>query len=181
MLALLRVLRTLFGDRPAILIPLAVYLFCPLALAAVDWWSVAVQTLPLELSIFMAVDAHVRYLRGGRMRTAVAAAGWLLLGMATAQKGAVTPLLLFALTSAFFVRGALALRGGRGGPAVLAGVGAVRRPAGGVLRAVLQQAAVLHHPGRRPGPGRAGASASCPRWWGRRWCRGRWAARGTGP
>jgi hypothetical protein len=103
--ALLRVLRTLFGDRPAILIPLAVYLFCPLALAAVDWWSVAVQTLPLELSIFMAVDAHVRYLRGGRMRTAVAAAGWLLLGMATAQKGAVTPLLLFALTSAFFVKG----------------------------------------------------------------------------
>jgi hypothetical protein len=103
--ALLRVLRTLFGDRPAILIPLAVYLFCPLALAAVDWWSVAVQTLPLELSIFMAVDAHVRYLRGGRMRTAVAAAGWLLLGMATAQKGAVTPLLLFALTSAFFVQG----------------------------------------------------------------------------
>ena len=103
--ALLRVLRTLFGDRPAILIPLAVYLFCPLALAAVDWWSVAVQTLPLELSIFMAVDAHVRYLRSGRMRMAVAAAGWLLLGLATAQKGAVTPLLLFALTSGFFVKG----------------------------------------------------------------------------
>ncbi|MGH3068206.1 MAG: hypothetical protein ACRDND_03495 [Streptosporangiaceae bacterium] len=104
-LALLRVLRTLFGDRPAILIPLAVYLFCPLALAAVDWWSVAAQTLPLELSIFLAVDAHVRYVRSGRMRMAVAAAGWLLLGMATAQKGAVTPLLLFALTSGFFVKG----------------------------------------------------------------------------
>ena len=103
--ALLRVLRTLFGDRPGILIPLAVYLFCPLALAAVDWWSVAVQTLPLELSIFLAVDAHVRYLRSGRMRTALAAAGWLLLGLATVQKGAVTPLLLFALTSGFFVKG----------------------------------------------------------------------------
>lgn len=103
--ALLRVLRTLFGDRPAILIPLAVYLFCPLALAAVDWWSVAVQTLPLELSIFLAVDAHVRYVRSGRMRSAVAAAGWLLLGLATVQKGAVTPLLLFALTSGFFVKG----------------------------------------------------------------------------
>jgi hypothetical protein len=100
--ALLRVLRTLFGARPAILIPLAVYLFCPLALAAVDWWSVAVQTLPLELSIFLAVDAHVRYVRTGRMRMAVAAAGWLLLGLATVQKGAVTPLLLFALTSGFW-------------------------------------------------------------------------------
>ncbi len=104
-LALLRVLRTLFGNRPAILIPLVVYLFSPLALAAVDWWTVAAQTLPLELSIFMAVDAHVRYLRGGRMGKAVAAAGWMLLGMATVEKGALIPLLLFAFTSAFFVEG----------------------------------------------------------------------------
>lgn len=104
-LALLRLLRTLFGNRPGILIPLAVYLFCPLALAAVSWWSVAVQTLPLEISIFMATDAHVRYLRGGGRRRAVAAAGWLLLGLATVQRGALIPLLLFALTSAFFVEG----------------------------------------------------------------------------
>jgi hypothetical protein len=103
--ALLRVLRTLFGDRLAILIPLAVYLFSPLALAAVDWWSVAVQTLPLELAIFMAVDAHVRYLRSGRTRGAVVTAGWLLLGMATVQKGALVPLLLFGLTAGFFVEG----------------------------------------------------------------------------
>jgi hypothetical protein len=108
-LALLRVLRTLFGDRPAILIPLAVYLFSPLALAAVTWWTVAAQALPLELSIFMAVNAHVCYLRGGRLRSAVAAAGWMLLGMATVEKGAVIPLLLFALTSAFFVQGRWAL------------------------------------------------------------------------
>jgi hypothetical protein len=104
-LALLRVLRTLFGNRPAILIPLMVYLFSPLALAAVDWWSVAIQTLPLEIAIFMAVDAHVRYLREGRIRQLAAAAGWLLLGMATVQKGAVVPVLLFGLTSAFFTEG----------------------------------------------------------------------------
>jgi hypothetical protein len=104
-LALLRVLRTLFGNRPAILIPLVVYLFSPLALAAVDWWTVAAQTLPLELSIFMAVDAHVRYLRSGRIAKAVAAAGWMLLGMATVEKGALIPLLLLGFTSAFFVEG----------------------------------------------------------------------------
>jgi len=108
-LALLRVLRTLFGNRPAILIPLGAYLFSPLALSAVTWWSVGVQSLPLELSIFMAVDAHVRYLRGGRFRSALATAGWLLLGMATVEKGAVIPLLLFMLTSAFFVEGRWAL------------------------------------------------------------------------
>ena len=104
-LALLRALRTLFGNRPAILIPLLVYLFSPLALAAVDWWSVAIQTLPVEIAIFMAVDAHVRYLRERRNRHVVATAGWLLLGMATGQEGAVIPLLLFGLTSAFFTEG----------------------------------------------------------------------------
>jgi hypothetical protein len=104
-LALLRMLRTLFGNRPAILIPLAVYVFSPLSLTAVAWWSIALEILPLELAIFMAVDAHVRYLRSGRFRSALAAAGWLLLGMAAMDKGAVVPLLLFALTSAFFVEG----------------------------------------------------------------------------
>jgi hypothetical protein len=104
-LALLRMLRTMFGNRPAILIPLAVFVFSPLSLAAVTWWAVALEILPLELAIFMAVDAHVRYLRGGRFRSSLAAAGWLLLGMAAMDKGAVVPLLLFALTSAFFVEG----------------------------------------------------------------------------
>ncbi len=103
--ALLRLLRTLFGSRPAILIPLAVFLFSPLSLGGVAWWSAALEVLPLELAIFMATGAHVRYVRGGRPRHAVAAAGWLLLGMAATDKGAIVPLLLLALTSAFFVEG----------------------------------------------------------------------------
>ena len=104
-LALLRMLRTMFGNRPAILIPLTVFAFSPLSLAALTWWAVALEILPLGLAIFMAVDAHVRYLRGGRFRSALAAAGWLLLGLAAMDKGAVIPLLLFALTSGFFVEG----------------------------------------------------------------------------
>jgi hypothetical protein len=103
--ALLGALRTLFGDRPRILVPLAVYLFSPLALAAVDWWSVAVQALGLELSIFMALAAHVRYLRDGRTRQLVAAGCWLVVGMLAVEQGALVPLLLFALTTAFFVEG----------------------------------------------------------------------------
>jgi hypothetical protein len=104
-LAMLRMLRTLFGTRPAILIPLAVFLFSPLSLAGAAWWSVSLEILPLELAIFMAVHAHVRYLRGGRLRNAVAAAAWLLLGMTAMDKGAVVPLLLLGLTAAFFVEG----------------------------------------------------------------------------
>jgi hypothetical protein len=112
-LAMLRVLRTLFGSRPAILIPLAVFLFSPLTLVGVLWWSVGLEILPLELAICMAVDAHVRYLRGRRLRHALAAAFWLLAAMAAMDKGAVLPLLLLALTSAFFVEGRWAAAVGR--------------------------------------------------------------------
>ncbi len=103
--AMLRVLRTLFGNRSAILIPLGIFLFSPLSLAGVDWWVVSLEVLPLEIAMLMAIDAHVRYLRGGRLRNAVAAAIWLAVGMAAMDKGAVVPLLLFALTAAFFAAG----------------------------------------------------------------------------
>ncbi len=105
--AMLRTLRTLFGNRPAILVLLAVFLFSPLQLAGLSWWSVVINNLPLELALLMAVDAHVRYLRRGRMRNAVAAAGWLLVALAASDKGAVVPLLLFGLTAAFLVAGKL--------------------------------------------------------------------------
>jgi hypothetical protein len=104
-LAMLRMLRTLFGNRPAILAVFAVFLFSPLQLAGISWWSWAIIILPIELAFCMAVTAHVHYLRDGRTRHAFAAAGWLLLGMAASDKGAVIPLVLFALTSAFFVPG----------------------------------------------------------------------------
>ncbi len=103
--AMLRTLRTLFGNRPAILVLLAVFLFSPLQLAGLSWWSVVINDLPLELALLMAVDAHVRYLRGGRRRNAVAAAGWLLIALAASDKGVVVPLLLFGLTAAFFTPG----------------------------------------------------------------------------
>jgi hypothetical protein len=100
LLALLRALLTLFGARPGILVPLTLYLFAPLSVGTVAWLSAAVKILPLELALFLAADAHVRYLRAPRPRPAVAAACWLLLGLASADQGAVVPLLLFAMTTA---------------------------------------------------------------------------------
>ncbi|MGE5133992.1 MAG: hypothetical protein ACM32E_13940, partial [Gemmatimonadota bacterium] len=104
-LAMLRMLRTLFGNRPAILALFAVFLFSPLQLGGVSWWSWGLIILPVEVAVCMAVTAHVHYLRDGRTRHIFAAAGWLLVGMAASDKGAVVPLLLFGLTSAFFVTG----------------------------------------------------------------------------
>ena len=107
-LALLRMLRTMFGDRPGILILLAIYLVSPLSFPGLAWWSVTLELLPLQIAMFGAVTAHMHYLRSGRFRHAVASGGWLLAGMASSYKGAFVPLFLFALTSGCLMQGAWA-------------------------------------------------------------------------
>jgi hypothetical protein len=112
-LAMLRMLVTVFAGeggertRRGILVPFGIYLFAPLAAGAVAWLSVAVRVLPLQFALFLAVDAHVRYLRRGRLPALIAAAFWLALGMAAADQGVLVPVLLFALTAAFLVPGQL--------------------------------------------------------------------------
>jgi hypothetical protein len=103
--ALLRMLRTLFGDRPGILLLLSLYLLSPLSLPGLSWWTVTLEQLPLQLAIFCAVTAHVHYLRTGGFKHAVAAAAWLAVAMLSSFQGAAVPFLLFAMTSAFFVAG----------------------------------------------------------------------------
>jgi hypothetical protein len=114
-LLLLRMLRTIFGDRPAILIPFALYLFTPLTMPGFAWWSSALSWLPLHLAIFGAVDAHVRWTRTGNRGQLAAAACWLLAGMMFSEKGALVPLLLLALTGLLAPGGSrrLAVRSGR--------------------------------------------------------------------
>ena len=75
-LAAFRVLRTLFGERPAILVPLAFYLLTPLSVAALGWWTVALESVPLQLAIFMALNSHIHYVRTRRTRHLIAASGW---------------------------------------------------------------------------------------------------------
>ncbi|MCW2935702.1 MAG: hypothetical protein JWM19_6664 [Actinomycetia bacterium] len=104
-LALLRMLRTLFGDRPWVLLLVVLYMLDPLSLPGLSWWTVALEQLPMQLAIFCAVDAHVRYLRTKRYGHAIAAAAWMAVAMLSDFQGAATPLLLFVLTSAFFTQG----------------------------------------------------------------------------
>jgi hypothetical protein len=101
-LAALRMLRTMFGERPAILIPLTVYLFCPLTMPGLGEWSSALEAIPLQLATFMAVDAHVHYLRTARRRYFYHVVLWVLFGLVFFEKGLVLPPLLFAITAAFF-------------------------------------------------------------------------------
>jgi len=102
-LAAWRLLRTLLGNRPALLIPLALYVLSPLPFQAYSWWIAGIEAIPLQIALFMSLDAHVRYVWTGRFRHAIAAAVWLAFGLFFFEKSALIPLLLFAVTAGFLV------------------------------------------------------------------------------
>jgi hypothetical protein len=104
-LAAWRLLRTLLGNRPAILIPLILYLVTPLTVPNDSWWQSAIESLPLQAVIFLSLTAHVHYVRSGRFRHVVVAAAWLVVGAFFFEKAVVLPLLLFGVTAAFLVEG----------------------------------------------------------------------------
>jgi hypothetical protein len=100
-LAALRLLRMLFGTRPAILIPLLIYAVCPLTMPDLGEWSSALESVPLQFAMLMAVYAHICYVRTRRVRHLAAAAFWVAVGLAFFEKGLVVPVLLLLLTGGF--------------------------------------------------------------------------------
>jgi hypothetical protein len=102
-LAALRLLRMLFGDRPAILIPLLIYAICPLTMPDLGEWSSALESVPLQLALLMAVHAHICYVRTERLRHLAAAASWVAVGLIFFEKGLIVPLLLVGLTAGFLI------------------------------------------------------------------------------
>jgi hypothetical protein len=95
--AVLRLLRTVMGDRPAVLVPLAVYLFSPLSLGATTWWAAAMNAVPLQIGLaWYAADA-VRLARTGRTRYAVTGTLALVLSLAFYERAVILPALAGAL------------------------------------------------------------------------------------
>lgn len=101
-LALLRLLRLLFGTRPAILVPLGFALLTPMTISALSWWAVVIETLPFQIALPMALASHVHHVRTGRFRHAVAAAAWTVAGMAFFVKSPFILVLAFVLTLGWF-------------------------------------------------------------------------------
>lgn len=100
-LAAYGLLRNLFGDRPAILVPLALYMLSPLTMPDLGIWSSAMESVPLQLAIFMALNSHVNYVRSRRVSCLLSAIFWVVFGLIFFEKGLVVPILLFAVTAAF--------------------------------------------------------------------------------
>ncbi|MEV1169778.1 hypothetical protein [Nonomuraea sp. NPDC049784] len=104
-LALLRLLRLLFGARPAILVPLGLYLVTPMTIPSLSWWAAVLETLPMQLALPMALHAHVLYVRDGRLRHVVAACAWTVFGLLFFVKAAFIPVLLFVVTVCWLTPG----------------------------------------------------------------------------
>jgi hypothetical protein len=98
-LALLRLLYLLFGARPAILLPFGLYLFTPMTISALSWWTVAIETLPYQVALPMALSSNILYVRTGRFRHATAAAAWTAFAMLFFVKAPFIPVLAFVLTA----------------------------------------------------------------------------------
>ncbi|PRY61529.1 hypothetical protein BCF74_10587 [Knoellia remsis] len=81
-----RLLCTLFGRRPLVLVPFALYCLTPLTLPAFTWLSAAIIWLPLMAMIAGALRHHVLYVRHGRVANAVGATAWLLFGAVSFEK-----------------------------------------------------------------------------------------------
>lgn len=95
-------LRTLFGQRPAILLLLGLYLLSPMTLTAFMWWAAAINAVPLQLAFFLAVTFHVRYLRERRRIDAVGSIASQVLGLFFFVKAVLIVLPLFAIAVLWF-------------------------------------------------------------------------------
>jgi hypothetical protein len=110
-LAALRLLLSLFGERPAILLPLAVYALTPLSLPDLGWWTTAIESVPLQLAIFMMLKAHVEYVRNGRARQLAEAGVWLAVGLLFNEKAVLLAPLALAITAGFLTESRALLAG----------------------------------------------------------------------
>lgn len=106
----LRLLRTLFGPHPAVLLLLAYFLFSPWLISLTSWWAAGINHLPALAATAWSLDAAVRYLRVPRRRHLVASVAWVVFGLAFAELAllAYVPLALVAV--GYFASGTLAQR-----------------------------------------------------------------------
>ncbi|MFC9836572.1 hypothetical protein ACFVKB_22535 [Rhodococcus sp. NPDC127530] len=122
--AVFRLLRTILGPRPVLLVPLAIYLFSPLTVPAFAWWAAALNALPLQIALAWVARDALEVCRTGRRRYAVSGTLVLIASLLFFEKSVVVPFAAFATV------------------ALLAHVGGRERP----VRSTLRRGAALWIP-----------------------------------
>ncbi|HEY0952601.1 hypothetical protein [Nocardioides sp.] len=107
---LLRLLRTLFGPHPAVLLLLAYFLASPWLISLTSWWAAGINHLPALVATVWATDAAVRYLREPRGRDLAASIAWVCFGLAFAELALLAYLPLVLISVCYFATGSLAER-----------------------------------------------------------------------
>lgn len=100
----------MFGLRPGILPPLALYFFTVFSTPMAVWWAAAVNQLPFQIVFFWALASHISYLRDPRPRHLVVTLVWLAAGLVFYEK---TVLILGAIgivSVAYFASGSIFAR-----------------------------------------------------------------------
>jgi len=88
-IGMLRLLRSLIGDRPVVLVLLATYLASAVTLPAGIWFAAGVNQLPLLVALPFGLHAHVQYLRTRSLRSLFATLGWTAFGLLFYEKTAL--------------------------------------------------------------------------------------------
>jgi hypothetical protein len=101
----LAMLRTLFGDRWAILAPLGFFLFTAMGIEAMTWWAAALNAVPIQIAFFLLVTCVVRWARERRARWALGAGVALTLAVASGPRGMVMVVPVGLLLLLFFTPG----------------------------------------------------------------------------
>lgn len=103
--ACLWMLVSLFGARRGILPPFALYLFLSLSIPSYMWFGAALQQLPLQVALCVAVGAWVRHARGDGLRWLGLCLTSLVVGLLFWEKTLVVLPLLLYLSYAYFTSG----------------------------------------------------------------------------
>ncbi|MCE1178620.1 MAG: hypothetical protein LWW86_06260 [Micrococcales bacterium] len=106
----LLLLLELFGARWLILVPLTLMLFTPLNLPGFLWWAAALNQLPQQLAMVLALFFHVRYLRTGRTVHGLLGVAAVAGGLLFSEKTLLAVPLVGAVHLAYFTAGPLGRR-----------------------------------------------------------------------
>ncbi|WP_345529980.1 hypothetical protein [Nocardioides endophyticus] len=85
-IGIFRLLLSMFGRRPFVLVLLAGYLFWVFTLSAGIWFAAGINQLPLQIALGFGLTAHLGYLRTPRIRYLVTTLLWTAFGLAFYEK-----------------------------------------------------------------------------------------------
>ena len=107
---MLRLLRSMFGDRPFVLALFAGYLFWIFTIPAGVWFAAGINQLPLQIALVFGLHAHLEYLRTHRVGALAQTLGWTVFGLLFYEKSIILFGLYALITLGWFVKGSLGER-----------------------------------------------------------------------